>query len=170
MPGARWLSGMVLGGLSLGLMACGPKDIEGLRTADYLGGDQRSGVLTYGETPPMGGPYNPLWQTCAAYTQPVYNEYAVHSLARGAVWVTYRPDLGAAEVDKLRTLLAGQPAALLSPYPNLPAPVVMTAWNRQLSAQTADDPRLTRFLKEILPENSAPEKGSPCAGGFGGTR
>lgn len=170
MPGARWWSGVVLGGLSLALLGCGPKPIEGLRSYEYLGGDQRSGVLTYGETPPVGGPYNPLWQTCALYTQPVYNEYAVHSLARGAVWVTYRPGLDAAEVESLRTLLAGQPAALLSPYPNLPSPIVMTAWNRQLSVEKADDARLTRFLKEVLPENSAPEKGSPCSGGFGGTR
>lgn len=163
---ARWT---LLGGLSLGLMACAPKDIEGLRTYQYTGGDQRGGSLTYNETPPVGGPYNALWQTCAVYTQPVYNEYAVHSLARGAVWVTYRPGLDAAEVDKLKTLLSGQ-TALLSPYPNLPAPIVMSAWNRQISADKADDPRLGRFLKEVLPENSAPEKGSPCAGGFGGTR
>lgn len=175
MPGVRWWSGVVRGGLpliglSLGLVACGPKDIGGLRTFTYSGGDQRSGVLTYSETPPAGGPYNPLWQTCAAYAQPVYNEYAVHSLARGAVWVTYRPGLDAAEIGSLKTLLAGQPAALLSPYPNLPAPIVMTAWNRQLSVDQASDARLTRFLKEVLPENSAPEKGSPCSGGFGGTR
>lgn len=159
---------LVICGASV-LLACGPKPIEGLRTFEYLGGDQRGGVLTYTENPPVGGPYNALWQTCAAYTEPVYNEYAVHSLARGAVWVTYRPDLPAAEIAKLKTLVEGQ-TALLSPYPNLPAPVVISAWNRQLTAENADDPRLKRFVDEVLPENSVPEAGSPCSGGFEGTR
>ena len=154
------------------LTACTPQPqpIEGLRTFSYLGGDVRGGSLSYLEHPPVGGPYNALWQSCGVYTKPLYNEYAVHTLARGAVWVTYRPDLPAEELAALRTRLADQPAALLSPYPGLPAPIVMTAWNRQITAAGTDDPRLTRFLTEVLPENSVPEPDAGCTGGYRQTR
>jgi len=156
----------------LALSACAPKEqpIEGLRTFTYLGGDQRGGSLSYLEHPPVGGPYNALWQSCGVYTGPLYNEYAVHTLARGAVWVTYRPGLPAEALAALRTLLAEQPAVLVSPYPGLPVPIVMTAWNRQISAERADDLRLARFLNEVVPENSVPEPGAGCANGYKGTR
>lgn len=154
------------------LTACtpAPRPIEDLRTFAYLGGDVRGGSLSYPEHPPVGGPYNALWQSCGVYTRPLYDEYAVHTLARGALWVTYRPGLPAEELAALRTLLADQPAALLSPYPGLPVPIVMTAWNRQLPAARADDPRLTRFLTEVMAENSVPEPDAGCEGGYRQTR
>lgn len=160
-----------------------PREITDLRTFDYRGGDQRSGSIGYDVSPPAGGPYSPLWQTCGTYTAPVYDEYAVHSLARGAVWVTYRPGLGAEEVQKLGTLLGTpikvkkddqdveiKPKALLSPRDNLPAPIVMTAWNAQITAQTTDDERLTLFLEKFGVGEQVPEAGASCAGGFTGTR
>lgn len=157
------------------LSACAEPPLEGLRTFSYAGGDVRSGSVAYPQSPPAGGPYNALWQTCGVYTAPVYDEYAVHSLARGAVWLAYRPGLDAAEVSKLGALLAapegGQaPPALLSPRENLSAPIVATAWNTQIGAQTADDPRLKRFVRDYAAQKTAPEAGASCTGGYGGTR
>lgn len=167
------------------LPACTPpkKEIVGLRTFDYLGGDIRSGSIQYQGSPPAGGPYNALWQTCGVYAALLYDEYAVHSLARGAIWVTYKPGLDAAEIAKLKTLLATPleikqddqthtitAPSLLSPRANLPAPIVMTAWNAQILAQSADDENLKLFLTEYVRGDTAPEKGASCAGGFGGTR
>jgi hypothetical protein len=157
------------------LTACAEPPLEGLQTFSYAGGDVRSGSVTYSQSPPAGGPYNALWQTCGVYTAPVYDEYAVHTLARGAVWLTYRPGLDAAEVAELRALLAapagGQaPPALLSPRENLGAAIVATAWNAQISAQTASDPRLKRFVRDYAGRETAPEHGASCARGYGGTR
>lgn len=161
------------------LAACSlkPGPLEGLRSGEYWGGDVRSGSLTYAEQPPLGGPYNALWQACGTYTAPLFNEYAVHSLARGAVWATYDPSLGAEGVAQLRGLLeqplskkAGALPFILSPLPGAPQPVVLTVWNWQIGAERPDDPRLARFLREKAAQNVAPESGLGCQGGFRGTR
>ncbi|GMA17273.1 DUF3105 domain-containing protein [Deinococcus metallilatus] len=156
--------------LPLSLAACGQKGIEGVKTFDYQGGDHRSGSLVYAETPPAGGPHNPIWQNCGVYDQPLYNEYAVHSLEHGAVWITYRPGLGAQEVAALRHLVDGRPYTLLSPYEGLPAPIVISAWNAQLPVQSANDARLKAFLDEYEQGATAPERGAACSGGYGSTR
>ncbi|MCP5096317.1 MAG: DUF3105 domain-containing protein, partial [Chloroflexi bacterium] len=51
---------------------------------------------------------------------------AVHSMEHGAVWITYQPDLPADEIIELQDLVRGQPFLLLSPYPDLRGPVVVT--------------------------------------------
>ncbi len=180
----------------LALTACTPptpkKEIVGLRTFQYQGGDVRSGSVDYPGSPPAGGPYNAMWQTCGAYTAPIYDEYAVHTLARGAVWATYRPGLPAAELTTLAAVLKTpievtvpqpegsqqKPApkktvtalSLLSPRENLPAPIVLTVWNAQVSAQSADDENLKLFVETYGLAQDAPESGAGCAGGFDGTR
>lgn len=178
--------GLAALGLSLSLLAActpAPKEISDLQTFDYAGGDVRSGSVAYDISPPAGGPYNAFWQTCGAYTAPVYDEYAVHTLARGAVWVTYQPGLGADALTKLKAVLATPlsvpnsdpprtrvPLSLLSPRENLPAPIVMTAWNAQITAQNADDERLKLFVERYGLGTQAPEAGGGCANGFSETR
>lgn len=177
---------VVLPLLFLLLSACQPqkpKEITDLRSFNYQGGDVRSGSIQYDASPPAGGPYNALWQTCATYTAPIYDEYAVHSLARGAIWVTYRSGLAPTELEKLKAVLATpikirkgdqdvdiQAKVLMSPREGLPAPLVMTAWNAQITAQTADDERLTLFMEQFGAGDRVPEAGASCAGGFTGTR
>ena len=136
-----------------------------VRTADYPAARHLTGRITYAETPPMGGPHNAAWQTCGIYTAPIDNEYAVHSLEHGAVWITYRPDLPAADVQRLQAL-ASDDYMLLSPYPGLPAPVVASAWNLQLPLRGAADPRLPQFIRRYKNNpGTTPEFGASCLGG-----
>ena len=95
------------------------------------------------------------------------SENAVHSLEHGAVWVTYQPDLPQAEVDKLQQLVRGHSHLLLSPYPDLPQPVVASGWGVQLQLSGVDDPRLARFLKKYEQGPQTPERGAECSGGTG---
>ncbi|PXA67993.1 DUF3105 domain-containing protein [Cryobacterium arcticum] len=39
---------------------------------------------------------------------------------------------------------------ILSPYPDLPAPIIATAWDKRLQVQSAADPRLSEFLSTYL--------------------
>ena len=67
-------------------------------------GQHTEGNVDYAQTPPAGGPHDPVWQNCGFYTEPVRDENAVHSLEHGAVWITYLPSLPQDQVDRLRNL------------------------------------------------------------------
>jgi hypothetical protein len=144
-----------------------PEELVGLERFSDLSADHVSGSVTYEQTPPVGGPHNPIWQNCGIYDQPVPNEQAVHSLEHGAAWITYQPDLAADDVALLRDLVQGNAYVLLSPYEGLPAPVVASAWGLQLQLDGADDARLPVFIDEFANGPQTPEPGAPCNGGTG---
>ncbi|MGQ0843394.1 MAG: DUF3105 domain-containing protein [Sporichthyaceae bacterium] len=122
--------------------------------------------VAYEQTPPAGGPHSPAWLNCGQYSQPVPGENAVHSMEHGAVWITYRPDLAPDLVESLKDTVP-KTFGVLSPFPDLPAPVVASAWGRQLKLEDPKDPRLGAFVKEFRLGKQAPEPGAPCDGGVG---
>jgi len=142
-------------------------DIAGIQYLSGLTAEHTTDSVNYAQNPPAGGDHNPAFLNCGIYDQPVKNENAVHSLEHGAVWVTYQPDLPQSQVDKLRQMVRGHSHLLLSPYPNLPAPVVASAWGIQLQLPGADDSRLARFLKKYEQGPQTPERGAECSGGTG---
>ncbi len=150
------------------------KDVSGrptlsaVKSYTYQGGAHVAGKVTYKETPPVGGEHNQVWLNCGVYDKAVPNENAVHALEHGAVWVTYRPDLPAAQVQKLKDEMPST-YAILSPYAGLPAPVVASAWGKQIQLTGADDERLGLFMKEYRQSPDAPEPGALCTGGTDGT-
>jgi Protein of unknown function (DUF3105) len=121
--------------------------------------------VRYEQSPPVGGKHAPYWQDCGFYSKPVRNENAVHSMEHGAVWITYRPGLPEKQVDKLRQMAESQTQVLVSPYPDLPSPVVASAWGEQLRLDSATDPRLKQFVKIFRRGSQAPEPDAPCTGG-----
>jgi Protein of unknown function (DUF3105) len=141
--------------------------IPGVQTYTGLTRNHVTTKVTYKQTPPVGGDHNPNWLNCGIYTSPVPNENAVHDLEHGAVWVTYQPNLAAADVAKLTALVKGQTYLDLSPYPGLPTPVVASAWGIQLKLQSASDPRLALFIKKYKQGPQTPEPGATCTGGVG---
>jgi hypothetical protein len=138
--------------------------LDAVVTAKYPASVHKETKVKYAETPPLGGEHNSVWQKCGVYTEPINNENAVHSMEHGAVWITYQPGLPKAQIERL-TELAEADYMLLSPYPGLPSPVVASSWNHQLKLQSADDPKLTRYISEYKnkPETT-PEFGADCAG------
>lgn len=140
--------------------------IEGVQTFNNPRGHV-SGFVDYAQTPPTGGQHNPTWLNCGIYTERVRNEFAVHSLEHGAVWVTYDRSVGEAELEVLRSHLPGT-YVILSPYPGIPAPIVLSAWNAQLQVQSAGDPRIPEFFEEYWRNQYVPEPGALCSGGVDG--
>lgn len=121
--------------------------------------------VQYAQRPPVGGPHDPVWQDCGFYTGPIRNENGVHTLEHGAIWITYRPDLPQAQRNALRDLARTQSYVLVSPLADLPAPIVASAWGKQLLLDTANDPRLADFVRQFRLDPAGPEPGAPCAGG-----
>jgi hypothetical protein len=141
--------------------------IAGVESFANLDRTHTSSPVTYPQSPPVGGPHNPVWQNCGYYSAPIANENGVHSLEHGAVWITYRPDLPADQLAALRKLTDGKTYVLVSPYPNLPASIVASAWGKQLKLDTPDDPRLSQFIKAYRQGPQTPEQGAACTGGTG---
>jgi hypothetical protein len=143
--------------------------------------EHHNGRVRYWVTPPSGGDHYPVWANCGVYDQPIPSEKAVHAHEHGAVWITYRPDLPRADVEKLEAFVRRQPLVvvtikgvrretneryiLMSPFPGLPAPIVVTSWAHQLRLDSPDDPRLQRYVDtfRVNPEYS-PEYGPTCEG------
>lgn len=121
----------------------------------------------YRQSPPVGGDHAPIWQNCGFYDAPIANENGVHSLEHGAVWITYRPDLAQEQIEALRRLAHEERYLLVSPYPGLTAPLIASAWKRQASLSSPEDPRLDDFIHEFRFGRQAPESGAPCSGGIG---
>jgi hypothetical protein len=144
-----------------------PPSLDAVQTFDYAGLNHVSEPVTYEQTPPAGGPHYDVWLNCGVYDAPVQNENAVHSLEHGAVWITYRPDLPAEQVDELKQAVAGETYTVLSPYPDLPSPVVLSAWNNQLAVDSAEDPRVEAFLAKFVQGAQTPEPGALCSNGVG---
>jgi len=141
--------------------------IEGVETFDNVT-QHVDGTVDYPQDPPAGGPHNPVWLNCGVYSEPVPNENAVHSMEHGAVWVTIDPDR--ISDDQLRTLTAKLPSTyvVVSPYPGLRSPLVLSAWNAQLALDSVDDPRIPQFLEEYWRSQNVPEPNALCTGGVDG--
>jgi hypothetical protein len=129
--------------------------------------DHTEAEVSYEQSPPVGGDHNPIWQNAGFYEEPVRDENAVHTLEHGAVWITYSPDLPQEGKDRVREIVSGQDCVLASPFPGLDAPVVASAWGKQLRLEGADDPNLERFVRAYQRGPQTPEPGAACTGGLG---
>lgn len=152
--------------LAMGSDPVGPAvatDLAEVQEYDDLAADHEPGDLDYPQHPAVGGPHAPVWLECGVYADPVREENAVHDLEHGAVWISYAGDLDTDDVETLAGLLPQN--GIMAPYPELPSPVVVTVWGRQLALTGADDPRLPLFIDTYGGGETAPEPFASCAGG-----
>jgi len=147
----------ILGAVVLALLV-------GMVVLSAVGGNHTLGSVAYAQTPPHSGDHSPVWQRCGFYLEPVGNEHAVHSLEHGVVWVTYDPGLPLTQIETLRELARGREDLIVSPYPGLPSPLVVSAWGQQTPLDTVTDPRLEPLLDEYRNSPLAPEPGAGCDG------
>jgi hypothetical protein len=124
------------------------------------------GPIEYDRQPPTNGDHAPIWQNCGFYGKPIQDRYAAHSMDHGVVWITYRPDLPADQVDELRPY-GEEDYVIVSPYPGQDAPVISTSWRVQLELNGAGDPRLRKFVDQFRISEIAPLSGNRCVGGVG---
>lgn len=141
-------------------------EVDGVETFENVS-THVEGAVTYPQTPPAGGEHNPYWLNCGIYTEPVPNENAVHSMEHGAVWVTYDPSLSDEDVQTLREKLPST-YVILSPFEDLPSPVVLSGWNTQLQVDSVDDSRIAEFMEEYWRSDTVPEPGASCSGAVDG--
>jgi hypothetical protein len=147
--------------------AASTRGISGVETFSDLSRDHVSTPVSYPQPMPVGGDHAPVWANCGTYAQPVQAVQAVHSLEHGAVWIGYRPDLESEQLQQLTALADANSYVLLSPAPQLPTSIVLSAWGVQLKLDDAADPRLADFVRKYQQGPQTPEPGAACTGGEG---
>ncbi len=134
-----------------------------VHTFDVPSRQHVTGRVRYAQTPPVGGDHSADIQPCGFYSSRISVEKAVHSMEHGAVWITYRQGLPSEEVDELRELTRRHDHLLVSQWDRqLPAPIVASAWGRQVKLASPTDPRLEQFIREFTSGAQAPEPGAYC--------
>lgn len=141
------------------------RTVDGVTAIPGLVASHVTTKVTYDQTPPAGGAHNPVWQTCGVYSEQISNEHAVHSLEHGVVWITYQPDLPLEQLQTLEDLTRRSDHRLLSPYPGIDSPIILTAWGYQLRVNDANDTRIQEFLSKYEQGPTTPELGASCSGG-----
>ena len=139
---------------------------EGVVTYPATTNNIVEGAIEYDRDPPTNGDHDPLWQNCGFYSEPIENRHAVHSMDHGVVWISFNPDLPQQDIEVLRPY-GQEPYVIVSPYPGLRAPVVVTAWRNQLDLNGVDDPRLRQFVDQFRVSETSPLSGNGCTGGVG---
>lgn len=146
----------------------GPAPLRGLITFPRPSrGHDNSLQVDFPPLPPVGGTHHDIWQNCGIYDEPLEAENVVHSMEHGAVWISYQPELSDDDVNTLRDLVRGERFIVLSPYPGLQSPVVLTAWGVQLELNSVEDDRVEEFIDRYQVGPQTPERGATCSDGVG---
>jgi hypothetical protein len=136
---------------------------------DFVATHNNEEPIMYEQIPPVGGFHRNTWQNCGYYDTYIENEYGVHALEHGAVWITYDPNLPQDEIDVLKAK-ADEQFILVSPYPGMDAPVVASVWGKQIKLDGVNDDRLDPFISHYKKNvNNSPEPYGICWSGVSAT-
>ncbi|MEW1720748.1 DUF3105 domain-containing protein [Streptomyces sp. NPDC093109] len=136
--------------------------------AKKLGRNHVTKEVSYPMTPPVGGDHNQVWMNCDGdvYDKAVPEMNAVHSLEHGAVWVTYNDKASESDVKALAEKVKKTPYSLMSPVQDQKGAIMLSAWGKQVTVDTADDSRVDQFLTKYVQGTQTPEPGAACTGGL----
>jgi hypothetical protein len=142
-----------------------PNEIEGLMYYEGLESAVADGPVEYAQTPPAGGAHAATSLECGIYFVPVEDEQAVATLATGAIWIAYDPDINERELEDLKIFGEGNEDVFMTPYEGLPHPAVVTAWGVQLYPDSPTDTRIASFIRDFKNADSAPYPDASCRRG-----
>ncbi|WP_206344628.1 DUF3105 domain-containing protein [Streptomyces mesophilus] len=144
--------------------------IKGLQEFDAkkLGRNHVTKPVSYPQTPPVGGDHNQAWMNCNGdvYDKAIPDMNAVHSLEHGAVWVTYNKQAKDADIKALQEKVKATPYSLMSPVDGQKGALMLTAWGKQVTVDSAKDPRVDSFFAKFVQGKQTPEPGAACTNGL----
>jgi hypothetical protein len=126
--------------------SCGPTTRESLDPAYLVHVLGDADGIEYPSDPPTSGPHQPGPAVEGVLDEPLPRPVQVGVLERGDVLVQFDPALDDEAVADLEEL-AG-PRVVVAPNPDLPAPVVATAWLFKRTCDAVDVGALRAFASE----------------------
>ena len=125
---------------------CGAITREALDPAYLVHVVSDDGDLEYTSDPPTSGPHQPSPPITGVVADPIPRPVQVGILERGDVLLQHDPDLPRADLARLEEL-AGD-GVVVAPNPDLPEPIVATAWLYKRTCDEVD----TQALQEMIDE------------------
>lgn len=126
--------------------ACGPIRREALDPAYLVHVLGTETAVDYTSDPPTSGPHQPGPPVEGVVDEPITRPIQVGILERGDVLLQHDPDLPAGDLAALQEL-AGE-RVVVAPNPDLPDPVVATAWVYKRTCSSVDAEALQGFVDE----------------------
>ena len=128
--------------------ACGPILHEALDPAYVVHVLGTATNVHYTSDPPTSGPHQLAPPVDGVVDDPITRPVQVGVLERGDVLVQRDPDLDPQDVKRLEQL-AGN-GVVVAPNPDLPSPIVATAWLYKRTCDSVDTAALQDFIDERL--------------------
>lgn len=129
-----------------GSAACGPTTREALDPAYLVHVLEDDAGIEYTSDPPTSGPHQPGPAVGGRLDEPLARPVQVGILERGDVLLQHDPDLPAADLEALADLAGDR--VVVAPNPDLPDPVVATAWLFKRTCDAVDATALQDFVDE----------------------
>ena len=126
--------------------ACGPITREALDPAYLVHVVGTEEDIDYLSDPPTSGPHQPAPAVEGVSDAPLARPVQVGVLERGDVLLQHDPDLADSQRAELEDL-AGD-GVVVAPNPDLPAPVVATAWLYKQTCDEVDASSLREFVDD----------------------
>jgi hypothetical protein len=104
----------------------------------------------YDSSPPTSGPHFPFVVAPGIYDGPIPDGLALHAMEHGHIVVHYAAGIPPRDLESLRRLAKRYSRdVVLAPYPNLSAPLVLTAWARIDRLTSFDESRVAAFVEKL---------------------
>lgn len=121
--------------------ACGPITREALDRGFLVHVLEDDPSVEYTSDPPTSGPHRPSPPVSGVVDEPLPRPVQVGILERGDVLIQHRPDVDAADLADLAA-----DRVVIAPNPDLPSPVVATAWLHKRACTEPDVDALAAFV------------------------
>lgn len=110
----------------------------------------QAGSVRYRSLPPTSGPHFAFTAAPGIYERPVRDGSTVHAMEHGHVIVHYAPGLPGHQRAGLERLARRYGAdVILTPNPDLPAGIALTAWGQIDHLDQFDQPRVVEFIEAL---------------------
>lgn len=106
--------------------------------------------VPYNSVPPTSGPHLPYIAKWGVSKTPIENELQVHNLEDGGVMIQYSCKDCDVMIGLLEKFAMKYNKVIVAPYPEMKAPIALTAWGRIDTLDRFDEARIERFVKAYM--------------------